>query len=114
MKHFEFKTETLEHVTHSSSFVDSLKSLVDLENTSNLQVSVLILKLDGSQNASWKGIQRRNKLFKVVDKSESGWASIDDYLSHAVASGYEEAKKIHAAEHRALRKKKNAQIAKSG
>ena len=33
-KQFEFNTETLEHVTQSLSFVDSLKSLVDLETVS--------------------------------------------------------------------------------
>ena len=43
-KQFDFNTETLEHVTQSLSFLDSLKSLVDLENFDNHQVSALILK----------------------------------------------------------------------
>ena len=55
MKQFDFKTETLEDVTQSLSFVDSLKSLVDLENSENYQVSALILKLDDSLNAASKG-----------------------------------------------------------
>ena len=38
-KQFDFNTETLEHITQSLSFVDSLKSLVDLENSENHQVS---------------------------------------------------------------------------
>ena len=47
-KQFEFITETLERVTQSLSFVDSLKSPVDLENSEIHQVSALILKLDDS------------------------------------------------------------------
>ena len=113
-KQFEFNTETLEHITQSLSFVDSLKSLVDLENSENHQVSVLILKLDDSLKAASKAIKRRNKLIRIADKSEAGWAAVDEYLSDEVASGSEDEKKIRAAEQRALRKKKNARIAKSG
>ena len=97
-KQFDFNTETLEHITQSLSFVDSLKSLVDLENSENHQVSALILKLDDSLNAVSKDIKRRNKLIRIADKSEAGWAAVDEYLSDEVASGSEDEKKISNSE----------------
>ena len=114
-KQFEFNTETLEHLTHQSlSFVDSLKSPVDLENSEIHQVSALILKLDDSLNVAAKAIKRRNKLIGIADKSEAGWAAVGEYISDEVASGSEDEKKIRAAEQRAFRKKKNARSANSG
>ena len=74
----------------------------------------MILKLDDSLNAASKAIKRRNKLIRIAEKTEAGWAAVDEYLSDEVASGSDDEKKIRAAEHRALRKKKNARIAKSG
>ena len=47
-------------------------------------MSALILKLDDSLNAASKGIKRRNKLIRIADKSEAGWAAADEYLSDAV------------------------------
>ena len=101
-KQSEFNTETLEHVTQSLYCVDTLKSLVDLENSEIHQVSALILKLDYSLNAASKAIKPRNKLIRIADKSGAGWAAVDDYLSDEVASGSEDEKKIRAAEQRAL------------
>ena len=94
--------------------MQSLKSLVDLEDSDNQDISALIFKLDDSLNAASKFIVRRNKLIRIADKSEAGWAAVDEYLSDEVASGSEDEKKIRAANQRALKKKKNSQIQKSG
>ena len=55
-KQFDFNTETLEYVSQSLAFVQSLKSTVDLEDSDSQEVSVLILKLDESLNAASKAI----------------------------------------------------------
>ena len=64
--------------------LQSLKSIVDLEDSDNQEVSALILKL---VNAASKAIKRRNKLIRIPDKSaEAGWATVDEYFSVEVAT----------------------------
>ena len=59
--------------------LQSLKSIVDLEDSDNQEVSALILKL---VNAASKAIKGRNKLFRIADKSsEAGWAAVDEDLT---------------------------------
>ena len=72
-KQFEFNTETLEYVSQSLAFVQSLKSIVDLEHSDNQEFSALILKLDEAFNAASKAVRRQNKLIRIADKSEAGW-----------------------------------------
>ena len=74
-KQFEFNTETLEYVSLSLAFVQSLKSIVDLEHSDNQEFSALILKLDEALNAASKAARRQNKLIRIADKSEAGWAA---------------------------------------
>ena len=79
-KQFEFNTETLEY-KQSLTFVQSLKFIVDLEDSDNRDVSALILKLVESLNAASKAVRRQNKLIRIADKYEAGWAAVDHYLS---------------------------------
>ena len=74
-KQFEFNTETLEYVSQSLAVGQSLKSIVDLEHSDNQEFSALILKLDEALNAASKALRRQNKLIRIADKSEAGWAA---------------------------------------
>lgn len=95
-------------ILQSLAFVQSLKSIIDLEGSDNQEVWALILKLDDSLNTTSKAIKQQNKLIRITDKSEAGRAAVDEYFSDEVALGSKDEKKICAAEQRASKKKKNA------
>ena len=56
-----------------------LKSIFDLECLDNQEVSALILKLEKSLDSSSKATKRWYKLIRIADKSEAGWAAVDEY-----------------------------------
>jgi hypothetical protein len=105
-KQFDFNSEVLENLVQAGKFVMSIKDLVDIEDPENVRFSRLILQLEEKLVASSKSLKRRNKLIRIADKSEAGWAAVDEYLSDELASGSEDEKKIRAAELRALKKKR--------
>ena len=49
-------------------------------------------------------ISKRVKAIKLADKSEFGWATVDEYLSDELASDSDDEKRIYRAERRAKRK----------
>ena len=49
-------------------------------------------------------ISKRVKAIKLADKSEFGWATVDEYLSDELASDSDDEKRIYRAERRAGRK----------
>jgi hypothetical protein len=53
-----------------------------------------------------KDLFERNKVIKLVDRSESGWVFAEEYLNHEVAENEEDARKIKRAEASAAIKKK--------
>ena len=49
-------------------------------------------------------VSKRVKAIKLADKSECGWATVNEYLSDELASDSDDEKKIYRAERRAERK----------
>ena len=52
----------------------------------------------------------RNKLFKLTDKSEAGWAAVDEYEQDELASDSLDDKKLRSAQARASAKKKKGKV----
>ncbi len=44
---------------------------------------------------------------RIADKSEGGWKTVEEYMSDEVAGDSEDAKRIRAADNRAVRKIKS-------
>ena len=54
------------------------------------------------------GLETRNKMIKVADKSSGDWQTVEKYLSDSIASDSDDERKLRAAESTALRKKQNS------
>ena len=52
-------------------------------------------------------LSHRNKLIRLADMSEAGWAAVDEYEQHALASDSDDEKRIVRAENRALKKQRD-------
>ena len=57
----------------------------------------------------FEGMIRRNKLIKLADTSEGGWATVSEYETHQLAENSEDERRILKAESRAVKEIREAQ-----
>ena len=69
-----------------------------------------VTKLDVAQ----KKLKDRNKLIRIADRSDAGWATVNEYQMDEVASDSDDDRKIRAAEARAMRKRKSKMASSTG
>ena len=105
VKQFETNTSIEKHLKSAQ------KSLKSVPLTDNL-VTPLKTAYD-EIDAAIGELAHRNKLVKLADISDSGWAVVSEYESHQLASDSDDEKRILKAEARAARKAKEAKAKRS-
>ncbi|XP_078345384.1 uncharacterized protein LOC144630892 [Oculina patagonica] len=87
-----------QQLDHSLQVLDKLDEASDaLKHKSYEKVKVAV-------EAGTELVSKRIKAIKLADKSEFGWATVNEYLSDELASDSDDEKRIYRAERRAERK----------
>ena len=60
-------------------------------------------------NCAMNELSHRNKMIKLADGSQGGWATVSEYETHDLADNSEDERRIIKAESRAMSKIKEAQ-----
>ena len=86
--------------------------LFNLDLAERIEASISLFKKNDTKMASkslkncLEIIRKRNKLIRSADKSEAGWAIVQEYQTDELASDTDDDRKIRRAEKAALEKKK--------
>ena len=83
--------------------MENLQSIID--NISDEQDPV-----STSLKAVISKLKKRNKLIKIADSTEGGWAVVAEYEKETIGSDSDDCKRIRQAETRALKKKNTKKI----
>ena len=101
---FKQKGHSLQH-EFNTDIMEDLQDIIDNideQDPISTSLKVVISKL-----------KKRNKLIKIADSTEGGWAVVAEYEKDPIGSDSDDCKKIRQAETRAL-KRKNTEKVKSG
>ena len=75
---------------------DIIANISDEQNPVSTSLKAVISKL-----------KKRNKLIKIADSTEGGWAVVGEYEKEQIGSNSDYCRRIRQAETRALKKKKH-------
>ena len=75
-----------------------------LDEASDALKQKLYEKVKVAPESGTELVSKRVKAIKLADKSEFGWATVNEYLSDELASDSDDEKRIYRAERRAGRK----------
>lgn len=87
----------------------SLQVLEKIDDSSRYLKSKSFEKAKRALDEGSELVLKRIKAIKLADKSEYGWATVNEYLSDELASDSEDEKRIYRSEKRAERKAKDRQ-----
>ena len=110
----EDKQPSLKKKGHQKQFdvnEDVKEKLSEAETALN-QTPVAIERAKTAIQEGMEIINKRQKLIKIADRSEHGWATVDEYIEDALADNSDDEKRLFKAEARVGRKVKAVQAAK--
>ena len=95
--------------------VESASDLLAKVKLASTQESATIQAAKEELEAGIKALEARQKLIRIVDRSELGWQVVEAYESDGLASGDEDAKRLEKAEEVAeQRAKRKRELANKG
>ena len=100
-KSFSFKRKgNRKQHEFNHSIIDNIETIK--QNIQQGDIDVAIEQLETTSTE----LKKRNKLIKIVDRSEAGWDVAEEYENDSVASYPDDSKRIRSADQRAIRKLK--------
>ena len=92
-KQFEFNVELKDKLEEASAGLNADPPAIEKAKTALKEGEVLI--------------NQRQKLIKIADRSEHGWATVEEYMADELAENSDDEKRLYKAESRAGRKLKD-------
>jgi hypothetical protein len=107
-KQFDFNSTVYDSLSGASQHFSCI-----VDNSQEPSVVVSGKRALSEIDLAMESITRRNKLIKLADMSDVGWAAVSEYEAHQLADDSEDEKRIFKAEARAREKIKEAQKKKT-
>ena len=95
-----------EHLSAATSRLDSIMP----ENEEN---AYSLKRARDEIGDAMDALEHRNKMVKLADMSDSGWAVVNEYETHQLAADSDDERRMQKAEARAARKLKEAHLKKA-